>query len=89
MHYPHAGPGILTRFPFDRRREPWEELSFLLDIVRLYRGIGLTGDTVGAQCQEEKTTLPRAPAAVVKFAYVAMHYPHAGPGALGRVVFSS
>ena len=30
-----------------RRREPWEELSFLLDIVRLYRGIGLTGDTVG------------------------------------------
>jgi hypothetical protein len=29
------------------KREPWEELSFLLDIVRLYRGIGLTGDTVG------------------------------------------
>jgi hypothetical protein len=29
-----------------RRREPWEELSFLLDFLRLYRGIGLTGDTV-------------------------------------------
>ena len=28
-----------------RRWEPWEELSFLLDIVHLYCGIWLTGDT--------------------------------------------